>query len=209
MRGRILKYAVTIKEYGRDLKRHGSLHLRGNKNIWYVFPYRKYPAALEDDEDSNRIRLFWRFMDGERKTYPLFYVLFHRAIRQLLWITKWMGDVEIVSVPRSDPNVDNPVAEICSAIVREESFLLANLIDGSDLIRRKIPILPVHRGGKYTVEEMAGTMELTRPLKAGKVLLVDDMVFRGTTIAACRRILKNAGAKKVYALCLYGYKRPK
>ena len=206
---RFLRYIVTIKEKGLHIKRHGSLHLiKDQDDIWYVWPYMKYSKAQgSDDEDAVRIRKFWRFMDGSRRYYPYFYLLYLRAIRQVLWITKWFGRVELVTVPRSDPEKENPVAQICSAIVREESFILATMIDGTDLIRRVHPIMPVHMGGKHTKEEMAVSMALTRPIKARKILLVDDMVFRGTTISACKSLLKQAGAKRVVSLCLYGYKR--
>ena len=40
-----------------------------------------------------------------------------------------------------------------------------------------------------------------------KVILADDMVFSGKTIAACKRLLRENGARKVYSICLYGYKR--
>ena len=205
---RFLNYLMTFKEKGLHIKRHGSLHLKKDRGIWYVYPYQKYATAQEkDDDDFLQIRKFWHFMKGDRKEYPYFYLLYVRAIRQLLWITRWFGEVEIVSVPRSDPEKGNPVAEICSAIASEESFLLAKLVDGTDLIRRTKLIRPVHLGGKHTKEEMAESMELTRSVRAEKIILVDDMVFRGTTISACKELLMQGGAKKVIALCLYGYKR--
>ena len=34
------------------------------------------------------------------------------------------------------------------------------------------------------------------------ILLIDDMVATGNTLSECARVLKNTGAKKVYALCI-------
>ena len=70
-------------------------------------------------------------------------------------------------------------------------------------------MMPVHKGGRYTLQEIKDSLSFTRPLISDKVILVDDMVFTGKTIAACRSLLKENGAKKVYAICLYGYKRGK
>ena len=101
------------------------------------------------------------------------------------------------------------MAEVCSAIAANEKFILARAIDGSDLICRKTKMTPVHKGGRYTLPEIKDSLALTRPLRSDKVILADDMVFTGKTIAACRSLLNENGAKRVYAICLYGYKREK
>ena len=205
---RFMEYSATYGERFRLLKRHGSLHLYGRRGIWYVFSYHKASdmAALPDTE-AERIKSFWHFMDGEKKEYPYFYLVLLRAIRQVLWVTKQLGDFELVCVPRSDPDAKNPVAEVCSAIAGNEKFILARAIDGSDLVCRKTRMTPVHKGGRYTLQEIKSSISLTRSLRSEKVILVDDMVFTGKTIAACRSLLKEYGAKRVYAICLYGYKR--
>ena len=207
-RDRIIWYVVHLKESIQGIKRHGSLHLFGNGFAWYVYPYRRLEDAKgKDDPNSRRIRMFWDFMDGNKRFYPYFYSIYLRAIRQLLWMKKTIGPVELVPVPRSDPEADDPVRDICRMIVKEETFILSNLKDGADLVKRTRKMFPVHKGAKYTVSEIENSMEVTRPLNAPVVILVDDMVFSGKTIAACRRLLKEAGAGRVYALCLYGYKR--
>ena len=205
---RFMGYTVTYGERFRSLHRHGSVHLFGKGGIWYVFPYHKSgDISSLPESDADRIRSFWRFMDGEKKYYPFFYLVLLRALRQILWMTKQLGDFELVTVPRSDPDAQNPVAEVCSAIADHEKFILAKAIDGSDLISRQTKLTPVHRGGHYTLQEIRNSLALTRPLQSDKVILADDMVYSGRTIAACRRLLKENGAKRVYAICLYGYKR--
>ena len=205
---RFMEYSVTYGERFRSLHRHGSVHLLGKRGIWYVYPYHKAGDMLSlPQREAERIRSFWRFLDGERKYYPFFYMVLLRALRQVLWITKQLGDFELVCIPRSDPDSINPVAEVCSAIAANEKFILARAIDGSDLICRKTKMTPVHKGGRYTLPEIKDSIVLTRPLRSDKVILADDMVFTGKTIAACRSLLKENGAKRVYAICLYGYKR--
>ena len=206
--GRLTGYAAAFGERFLRLEQHGQVHLKGRGGIWYVYDYYKDgDERSPSKEEAERIRNLRAFLDGDRKYYPYFYTLFARAIRQVLWITKLMGTFELVSVPRSDPDELNPVAEVCRAIAGNEKFLLARAIDGSGLIKRMNKMRPVHRGGRYTTQQIKENLALTRPLKAKKVILVDDMVFSGKTIAACSRLLKENGAAKVCAVCLYGYKR--
>lgn len=205
---RLVNYKLSYGERFLGIDRHGKLHLRGRGGIWYVFPYKKIgDARKSDDADSRRVLLFWHFMEGDKTQYPYFYLVFLRAIRQLLWVTKVIGDFELAVVPRSSPGGRNPIAEVCSAIAREERFILSKPSDGTDLIVRVKKMTPVHLGGKYSVRDIEESLQITRPLKAKTILLVEDMVFSGRTIAACKRRLKDAGARKVYAVCLYGYKR--
>ena len=205
---RFMGYSVIYGERLRHLKRHGSLHLRGKGGIWYVFDYCKGSRIDElPKEDADRIRSFWRFMDGDRKYYAYFYMVLVRGLRQVLWITKQIGDFELVCVPKSDPKAKNPVAEVCSTIAVNERFVLARAIDGSDVLCRDVKMTPVHKGGRYSVKEIKDSLIMAKPLKCDKVILVDDMVFSGKSIAACKEILQENGAKKVYSLCIYGYKR--
>ena len=173
-----------------------------------VYPYRKTGTIQDkDDADSKRIRLFWKFMDGDRRYYPYFYDISLRAIRQVLWITKSAGTFEIAVVPRSNPDATNLIVQICAQTASKEKFILGRALDGTDLLRRTDKILPVHRGGLHSETEHEKTLELTRKPRSGTVILADDLVFTGKTIAACKTLLRQAGVKRVYAVCLYGYKR--
>lgn len=204
---RLMTYLITRGEM-RGIKRHGSLHIKGRGNVWYVYPYRKIMAVKDmDDPDSKRVRAFWKFINGDRRYYPYFYDLYLRAIRQVLWITKAAGNFEIAVVPKSDPDAPDAIADICRHIAENESFILGRAIDGTDLLRRFKKIQPVHKGGLYCETDLEKTMEVTRKLKAKTVILADDLVFTGKSIEACKTLLKKAGAKRVYAVCLYGHKQ--
>lgn len=55
---RLMTYLITRGEM-RGIKRHGSLHIKGRGNVWYVYPYRKIMAVKDmDDPDSKRVRAF-------------------------------------------------------------------------------------------------------------------------------------------------------
>ena len=205
--GRLMNYRFRwLEKLG--IPRHGHLHLWGRSGDWYVFPYRKYGTIEgKEDTDSKRIRAFWAFLDGDMRYRPYFYKIYLRAVRQLLWITKRVWSFEIASVPRSDPSAENPVRSICSEIAKREEFLFTFSYDGTDLLKRTKKVVPVHRGGRFTIDEIEKSIQCTRRPKSDLIILVDDLVYSGRTIEACRRVLKRAGAKKVYSICLYGYRR--
>ena len=204
---RFLAYMVSAGDK-LGIRRHGSLHMKGHGDVWYVFPYKKVSSFKDkEDPEARRIRAFWAFMDGELRFAPYFYSVYHRAVRQILWITKAVGTFEIAVVPKSDPDRLNPLAVICASMAKEERFILGKALDGTDILKRTRSIKPIHQGGLYTEQELKETMKVTRPLRARTVILADDLVFSGKTIEACKSLLKEAGAKRVYAVCLYGYRQ--
>jgi ComF family protein len=66
---------------------------------------------------------------------------------------------------------------------------------------------PIHRAGMDTKAReltVKNAFEVTRPklIKDRKILLVDDVFTSGATVSACAKVLKKAGAEKVYVLTL-------
>ncbi len=66
---------------------------------------------------------------------------------------------------------------------------------------------PMHRAGmdnKARESTVKNAFEVTRPnlIKDKKVLLTDDVFTSGATASACAKVLKKAGAEKVYVLTL-------
>ena len=203
----LTRYRTLYGERILGLKKHGAIHLHGS-TVRYVYPYYRVKELDKiDQKEAARIRMFWKFMDGERRYYPAFYELTLRAVRQLLWVTKVTGPFELVTVPGSDPFKSNPMEGICREISKKERFILASAIDGTGLIKRTKKMIPVHKGGRYSIPQIMDSLALTRPIKAANIVLVDDMVYSGKTILACISILKEHGAKRVYPICLFGYKR--
>lgn len=85
---RLLTYMIRFGDR-RGIKRHGNLHMEGRRNIWFVFPYKKLNEIRDNNDlESRRIHMFWKFMDGDERHYQYFYSIYLRAIRQVLWITK-------------------------------------------------------------------------------------------------------------------------
>ena len=173
-------------------------------------------------------RFFWyRILSGERLfglqrhnnlhlygrrnvwfLYPYFYEKYADAIRQVLWITKSVGEFEIALIPKSSPEDKNVLEQVCREIVKKERFILGSAFDGSDLLVRTKGLSPVHYGGVHSVEEIAGSMKVSRPLKSKRIILLDDLVFSGHTDLACRKLLNESGAEEIFTICMYGHRRP-
>ena len=206
---RLFWYRIFSGERLFGIKRRSSLHLYGRRNVWYVYPYRKVQdARRKRDNDSKRIQGFWDFMDEGWKYYPYFYEKYVDAIRQVLWITKTVGDFEIVPVPKSSPDKRNTLEQVCRDIVERERFILGKALDGSDLLVRATALSPVHEGGIHSAGEIAQSMKVCRTPKSKRIILLDDLVFSGRTDLACRKLLKEAGAEEIFTVCMYGYNRP-
>ena len=206
---RFFWYRILSGERLFGLQRHKNLHLYGRRNVWFLYPYKKVSQAQgKRDNDSKRIIGFWEFMDGSERYYPYFYEKYADAIRQVLWITKSVGEFEIALIPKSSPEDKNVLEQVCREIVKKERFILGSAFDGSDLLVRTKGLSPVHYGGVHSVEEIAGSMKVSRPLKSKKIILLDDLVFSGRTDLACRKLLMDAGAEEIFTICMYGYNRP-
>ena len=77
-------------------------------------------------------------------------------------------------------------------IVRRQSYTPPQMKIKNYSERRK------NLAGAFTINPLAGSKDLT-----GKnILLVDDICTTGSTLFECARVLKSAGAKKVYAIVL-------
>jgi predicted amidophosphoribosyltransferase len=56
---------------------------------------------------------------------------------------------------------------------------------------------------KFTVvKKIRKNKNIENILKDKNILIIDDIVTTGSTLSECARIMKNMGAKSVYALCI-------
>ena len=94
-----------------------------------------------------------------------------------------------------------------------QAAVLAKILSGETKIKldeqslvRKIHT-PIHRAGmdnKARELTVKNAFEVKRAnfIKARKILLIDDVFTSGATASACAKVLKKAGAEKVYVLTL-------
>jgi len=84
-----------------------------------------------------------------------------------------------------------------------QSELLAAKLGGKDfksLLRSKYKHPQVGLGRKERQQNIKDAFIVTRSFAGEKVLLIDDVFTTGSTLEECARVLKAAGADKVYAL---------
>ena len=71
------------------------------------------------------------------------------------------------------------------------------------LLERRGVSLKQHRlSRERRLKNVTGVFHAAKPLRGGNVLLVDDVVTTGASARECARVLKKAGAQKVFVLSL-------
>ena len=97
----------------------------------------------------------------------------------------------------------NQSQDLCEVIADELSRLgLAVETDENTLVKRRETALQKRLGLMARKENVSGAYRVSkRKFCQGKtIVLVDDVMTTGTTGSECARVLKNAGAEKVYFL---------
>lgn len=56
--------------------------------------------------------------------------------------------------------------------------------------------------GKERIKNLDGAFELSKPIKADRVIIIDDVITTGSTVNEIGKVLKRAGVKEVYAISL-------
>lgn len=76
--------------------------------------------------------------------------------------------------------------------------------DGGILKRVGHPKRQSALGAEERIENVAGTIKVAKPcsVKGRTVLVVDDIMTTGASLSECARMLKKAGAWRVWTLCL-------
>ncbi len=114
-----------------------------------------------------------------------------------IWTLKWKG-LPVVPVPPRRGKIH-----------REGRCLVAKLAD--ELERNNVPVLRIlrrrdkmaqknlSRKERLTGERLNFYVYITAPI-AGDVVLLDDVMTTGATLAKCANMLKGAGVRRVYAM---------
>ncbi len=164
---------------------------------------RFFDRAVALFEHQGKIReSIYRFKYKNQRAYAAYYG--DMAIRQYGELIKsWKIDA-IVPVPihkkREVKRGYNQARVFAKEIAKRSGLVMMD-----DIIIRKINTNPqknLSDSGRYFNLQGAFGINTEKIKKVKNILLVDDIFTTGSTVDMCSRILKKAGAKKVYVLCI-------
>jgi predicted amidophosphoribosyltransferase len=112
------------------------------------------------------------------------------------------NDCYCVSVPsHSSGNISSPIHDL---IKRLAGF--NGLKDASGVLVRTETIAKLAHGGNRAIKNHLNSIAINKncgvDISGKKVLLIDDVLTTGNSLAACKRILHEGGADKVFVLAL-------
>lgn len=153
--------------------------------------------------------------DGDRETIELVYAVKnnrvvrsgqHRGVRgfDALWsmsegsIREWVGSSVLVPIP---PHVSGDDAHSASAPYALCRFLRAKLgVEARRKVSRENDVPKSSAGShRVTVEEHIDSLKVANPdlVVGADVMLLDDVVTKGSHMIACTKLLLDAGASRV------------
>lgn len=181
-------------------------------------PYRKGNNPLFDDNSDKILR----FKEGTQEAIEYFGNMIDQDFDSI-----W-NDCYCVAVPSHDPtnNYKTPQdlsgqnlspVQILIMSLQSKNSAVYELIDrlakkhkglhnGSAVLIRTHEVAKKSFGGNRDISVDLGSIEINGncgiDISGKNVLLIDDVITTGNSIAACKMILKKGGAKNVFVLCL-------
>jgi len=154
-----------------------------------LFPY--------DDPAVKPLLFDWKMQDYE-DLHQIFSAYMERAREKELFPK---GIDLIAFCPRRNSARRRAGFDQGEAIARTLASVLQ--VPFAPLLKRRGFSRPQHKTrGEQREENVRGVFQATSPLQGETVLLVDDIVTTGASAREAARILKGAGAMKVYVFCL-------
>lgn len=207
----ILEKRVRIKEISsfknKGFESKGFVHVKETKTlydneIYFLLYYSTEKADIPGTISNNLIKAFKRQgYEEKQKEYTR-----HIVERFLKRFNMNNSNYVLCCVPghKARPinmsNLANMLRQICS------TYRMQN---GINYLIRTEDVMPQTREINRTLEKHLTSIKLNEAadIKGKTVVLMDDFVFSGTTMKACKKILLDAGAKKVicFAMAHVGY----
>jgi len=195
----ILLYQITIPNYYRVTKMemetaaypsfYPGLSLEVFAPAWY------YRGQEEEDEYSKKI------LSSKKKDESDYFIPKIKELADDLVKESKLQDIDlIVTIPKSNLSYSKTLDTIAKSIKCTLSSEYENIIERTSTGRRNLG----GNSAKKRFEQTNGSMKLKRNLKPNEenILILDDVKATGITILESAKILKSAGAKDIFCICL-------
>jgi predicted amidophosphoribosyltransferase len=168
-------------------------------SVWCLRPYHPYRVFGELNPDFERAT-DGRLLDfKEGKGWAVAAEI--AEVKKALVHLEMPEPIHIAIVPGHEAKASNsgcPLARVAHALAAGDARLHADV----DLIVRTTTIEKLATGGDRSVETHLNSMRVTRRVPGVTVLVLDDVVTTGNSMAAARQLLSDKGAAYVAGIAL-------
>jgi ComF family protein len=156
--------------------------------LWTLFPYTgKFRTLLTAYKFKKKFALADYFAE---------------KVIELLLNTEEMKNICIIPVPPRPGKIKNTGWDQVDYLVKRISKISKGKIFAYKCLKRKKSKIQKQLNRKDRLENMKGRVFLkgNAPVSA---IVIDDVITTGSTMEVCSSVLKDAGAQKIYGLCLF------
>ena len=127
---------------------------------------------------------------------------FAEKVIELLLKTEEMKNICLIPVPPRPGKIKNTGWDQVDYLVKRISKISKGKILAYKCLKRKKSKIQKQLNRKDRLENMKGRVFLqgNAPVSA---IVIDDVITTGSTMEVCSSVLKDAGAQKIYGLCLF------
>jgi ComF family protein len=161
---------------------------RSYDRLWTLFPYTgKFRTLLTEYKFGKKLALANYFAE---------------KIIKLIQETTEMKEVCLIPVPPRPGKIKNTGWDQVDYLVKRVSKLSKGSIRVYRRLKRLESKVQKQLNRKDRLENMKGRVYLNGKVPS-TAIVIDDVITTGSTIEVCSSVLKDAGAQKVYGLCLF------
>jgi ComF family protein len=161
---------------------------RSYERLWTFFPY------------TGKFRTLLTAYKFEKKLALADY--FAEKVIELIQKTAELKEICLIPVPPRPGKIKNKGWDQVDYLVRRISKLSRGKICVYRCLKRQKSKIQKQLNRNDRLENMKGRICLYRTVPVSAIV-VDDIITTGSTIEVCSSVLKEAGAQKVYGLCLF------
>ena len=167
--------------------------LKTTEHVFTLYSYRLWNVTL---------MIRWK-LDEDRSLSQFFSEKIHQKIMELSCGNSDFQDIVLVPVPPRPGKIKekgwDQVRDLCDYLQYKYGHKIDDCLVRNTVVEQK----KLDKEERLSTIENAYSYKNENFLQNVNVCIIDDVITTGSTIECCARILKNHGAKKVYAISLF------